>query len=186
MDWMSVPLGAQLGRALAAFTMTVLVVSGTVGCALFEKPTPKAEVVDSGPGYPHLRLKLGERRVYLVEEEGKPGEAFPVAVGRKPWETPVGTFRVNEMVKDPDWVVVDFKNPNNPPRGRVPPGPNNPLGLRWIAFASAHGWEVGFHGTTKEHLLGQAVSHGCVRMKNKDVVKVFDKVKLGTTVIVEP
>ena len=162
------------------------IASTTAGCALFEKPTPKpAEVVDEGPGYPHVLLKLKERRVYLVEEKGKLGESFLVAIGRKPWETPTGTFRINEMVKDPDWKVVDFKNPSKPTTGRVPPGPNNPMGLRWISFASAHGWEVGFHGTAKTHLLGQAVSHGCVRMSNQDVVKLFDRVKLGTTVIVE-
>ena len=178
--------GRRVARALAALTATVVIASGTVGCGLFEKPTPKpAEVADPGPGYPHLKLKLGERRVYLIEEEGKPGEAFLVAIGRKPYETPKGTFRINQMVKNPDWLVIDFKNPNKPPKGRIPPGPNNPLGLRWISFASAHGWEVGFHGTAKEHVLGQAVSHGCVRMKNADVVKVYDKVQLGTTVIVE-
>jgi lipoprotein-anchoring transpeptidase ErfK/SrfK len=183
---MSVARGSRVGRVLATLTATVVVASGTVGCALFEKPPKPAEVVDPGPGYPHLRLKLGERRLYLIEEEGKPPQSFLVAVGRKPWETPVGTFRINEMVKDPDWKVVDFKNPHKPTTGRIPPGPNNPMGLRWISFASAHGWEVGFHGTAKTHLLGQAVSHGCVRMSNPDVVKLYDKVKLGTTVIVEP
>jgi lipoprotein-anchoring transpeptidase ErfK/SrfK len=172
-------------RVSAALLAAMLLGLATVGCAPPKPPKP-AEVVDDGPGYPYLRLSLKERRVYLVEEEGKPPESFLVAIGRKPWETPVGKFRINQMVKDPDWAVVDFNNPNNPPKGRVPPGPNNPMGLRWISFASAHGWEVGFHGTSKEHLLGQAVSHGCVRMRNSDVVKLFDKVKLGTTVIVEP
>ena len=182
-----VPL-SQLNRVLTASVTALIVASGTVGCGPFSAPPrrPPELVADPGPGFPHLVLRLGERKVYLVEEEGKPGEAFPVAIGRKPWETPVGRFRINEMVENPDWAVVDFKNPTNPTRGRIPPGPNNPLGLRWISFASAHGWEVGFHGTKKVHLLGQAVSHGCVRMKNSDVVKVFDKVKLGTTVIVEP
>jgi lipoprotein-anchoring transpeptidase ErfK/SrfK len=179
---LSLRLNRGCGRVSAALVMALVL--GVVGCAP-SRPKP-TEVVDHGPGYPHLRLNLGERRVYLVEAADKPGESFPVAIGRKPWETPVGTFRINQMIKDPDWLVVDFKNPEKPSKVRVPPGPNNPLGLRWIAFASAHGWEVGFHGTTKEHLLGQAVSHGCVRMKNKDVVKVFDKVQLGTTVIVEP
>jgi lipoprotein-anchoring transpeptidase ErfK/SrfK len=178
-------------RSLGFLTRPALAIlvlgSGVTGCSLFAKPEKAPEVVaDPGPGYPHLRLNLTERRVYLVEDPGNPGESFPVAIGRKPWETPVGTFRINEMVENPDWLVVDFKNPNKKVTRRVPPGPNNPLGLRWISFASAHGWEVGFHGTSKTHLLGQAVSHGCVRMKNDDVVKVYSKVKLGTTVIVEP
>lgn len=175
-----------MGRVLA---LSLLLAYGPVGCALFEspKPAPPPPVVevDPGPGFPHLVLRLNERKVYLIEEKGKPGQAYPVAIGQKRWPTPVGTFRINEMVKDPDWVVFDWNNPKKA-TGRVPPGPNNPLGLRWIGFASAHGWEVGFHGTTKTHLLGQAVSHGCVRMSNADVVKVFDKVAIGTTVIVEP
>jgi lipoprotein-anchoring transpeptidase ErfK/SrfK len=173
-------------RVSAAMMAAIVLGAATVGCAPAQPKPKPTEVVDDGPGYPYLRLSLAERRVYLIEAEGKPPESFLVAIGRKPWETPVGKFRINQMVKDPDWVVVDFNNPDKPSRLRVPPGPNNPMGLRWISFASAHGWEVGFHGTSKEQLLGQAVSHGCVRMKNSDVVKVYDKVKLGTTVIVEP
>jgi lipoprotein-anchoring transpeptidase ErfK/SrfK len=174
-----------LRRVSGALIAAILLGSMTVGCG---PPTPKppTTVVDDGPGYPYLRLNLGERRLYLVQAEGKPPESFLVAIGRKPWETPVGKFRINQKVKDPDWVVVDFNNPAKVTNKRVPPGPNNPMGLRWISFASAHGWEVGFHGTSKESVLGQAVSHGCVRMKNSDIVKLYDKVELGTTVIVEP
>ena len=173
-------------RVSGALIAAILLGSVMLGCA---PPTPKPKpttVADDGPGYPHLRLNLGERRLYLIEAEGKPPQSFLVAIGRKPWETPVGKFRINQKVKDPDWVVVDFNNPAKVTNKRVPPGPNNPMGLRWISFASAHGWEVGFHGTSKESVLGQAVSHGCVRMKNKDIVKLYDIVDLGTTVIVEP
>ena len=92
--------------------------------------------------------------MYFYEEKGRTPESFLVAIGRKPWETPTGKFAVNQMIKNPDWMVVDFNNPDKPMKGRVPPGINNPLGLRWIAFASAHGWEVGFHGTAKEQFLG--------------------------------
>jgi L,D-transpeptidase ErfK/SrfK len=185
MERMNATRGSQRGRSLAALIVTVLLASGTVGCALFEKPAPKAEVADQVPAFPYLRLKLGERRLYLIEQEGKPGDSFLVAIGRKPWETPTGTFKINQKVENPDWLVVDFKNPDKPSKVRVPPGPNNPMGLRWMSFASAHGWEVGFHGTSKEQFLGQAVSHGCVRMKNSDIVKLFPLVQIGTTVIVE-
>jgi lipoprotein-anchoring transpeptidase ErfK/SrfK len=166
---------------------TLVLLSSSVGCSLMESPPPPPPVVaqDPGPGFPHLVLKLGERRVYLIESEGKPPESFPVAIGKHPYLTPVGKFRINEMVENPDWVVFDWKDPKKK-LGRIPPGPKTPLGLRWIGFASAHGWEIGFHGTSKPELLGQAVSHGCVRMKNDDVVKVFSKVSIGTTVIVEP
>lgn len=123
----------------------------------------------------------------MVEGDTKePPKGYPVAIGRPQWPTPAGTFQVNELVENPDFLAFDFNNPKKKDRGRVPPGPNNPLGLRWIGFAYAHGWQVGFHGTSKTDVLGQAVSHGCVRMANADVVEVFKKVKLGTTVVVEP
>ena len=82
--------------------------------------------------------------------------------------------------------MFDFNNTKARDHGRVPPGPNNPLGLRWIGFASAHGWQVGFHGTAKTSVLGQAVSHGCVRMSNPDIVEVYNRVRIGTEVVVEP
>ncbi len=168
----------------------LLLAWGTAGCAPFRgapppEPPPPPEVVDEGPGYPHLVLRLGERRLYLVMDPSTPPESFPVAIGRPPWETPTGTFRIREMVENPDWIQFDWNNPSKVIR-RHPPGPKNPLGLRWIGFARAHGWEIGFHGTPRPELLGRAVSHGCVRMRNEDVVKVYDRVKIGTTVIVEP
>ena len=181
----SMGFSSGFGRVSVVLMTAIISASAMVGCAPPPKPKPVA-VADDGPGYPYLRLKLGERRLYLHEAQDKTPESFLVAIGRKPWETPVGKFQINQMVKDPDWIVVDFKHPEKVSNRRVPPGPNNPMGLRCISFASAHGWEVGFHGTSKEEVLGQAVSHGCVRMKNSDVVKLYEKVQLGTTVIVEP
>jgi lipoprotein-anchoring transpeptidase ErfK/SrfK len=177
------------GGALPA-VMLVALASATVGCGPWASPKPppppppRAEVAKSGP---YLILRLHERKLYLMKEEGAPPlGAFPVAIGQPRWPTPTGKFQINEMVPTPDFLVFDFNDPNSRTRGRVPPGPNSPLGLRWIGFAYAHGWSIGFHGTAKTQFLGQAVSHGCVRMRNEDVVRVFDQVKLGTTVIVEP
>jgi len=136
---------------------------------------------------PYLLLRLGERRLYMVDNDvKKPPEGYRVAIGRPQFPTPEGRFQVNEMVENPDFLAFDFNDPRQPDRGRVPPGPNNPLGLRWIGFAYAHGWEVGFHGTSNTSVLGQAVSHGCVRMSNQDVVDLYRRVKVGTVVVVEP
>jgi len=136
---------------------------------------------------PYLLLRLSERKLYVKDDSVlPPTEGFPVAIGRTQWPTPTGKFQVNEMVENPDFVVFDFNNTNSRDRGRIPPGINNPLGLRWIGFAYDHGWAIGFHGTTKTDVLGQAVSHGCVRMANPDIVKVYARIKLGTPVVVEP
>ena len=132
-----------------------------------------------------LLLKLRERRLYLVDASGRPARSFPVAVGRKEYATPTGRFEVTEMIVDPPYVRFDYENPDRV-FDTMAPGPENPLGLRWIGFTSAYGWRIGFHGTPKPDLLGQAVSHGCVRMRNSDVVEVFERIHVGTPVVVQP
>ena len=141
-------------------------------------------------GRTYLLLRLAERRVYLVTYDDETSaatgvESFPVAVGRPEWKTPTGVFRVTDKLVDPDWVQFDWNDPSRVIR-TIPPGPDNPLGRRWIGFASGYGWQIGFHGTPHPELLGQAVSHGCVRMRNEDVVRVYDRVRVGTVVIVQP
>src|SRR6185295_1595290 len=119
------------------------------------------------------------------DDPGTPVESFPIAVGRPGHETPIGRFHVEEMIVHPEFHKFDPKD-----RTRVikyfPPGPTNPLGERWIGFAHGEGWTVGMHGTPQPELLGRAVSGGCIRMRNADVVRIYDRVRIGTTVIVEP
>ena len=125
-----------------------------------------------------LVLKLSERRVYFYEDNQVQG-SYPVAIGRDGWETPTGSFEVIQMVTYPTW--------QHPFTGElIPPGPDNPLGVRWIGFAVKGENYIGFHGTPNEELIGQAVSHGCVRMRNEDVVSLFEQVEMGTPVMVEP
>lgn len=121
-----------------------------------------------------LILRLGTRKVEVYEKD-KLIASFPVAVGKQGWETPTGDYEVIQMIKDPAW--------QNPWTGKViPPSPDNPLGERWIGFWTDGKNFIGFHGTPGEHLIGQAVSHGCVRMKNKDIKVLFDLVSLGISV----
>lgn len=178
---MKAPMRRGSAPRFARTLLTVAVVSWLAGCAPMA-PKPTADLDKT-----HLVLRLGERRLYLKDGGvAQPPGGFPVAVGKAQYPTPVGRFTINEMVENPDFTVFDFGDTSRPNRGRIPPGINNPLGLRWIGFAHDHGWAIGFHGTSKTQFLGQAVSHGCVRMRNDDIVKVFARVKLGTPVIVEP
>lgn len=125
-----------------------------------------------------LLLKLRERRVYVYEGD-KVLAKYRVAIGKKGWETPTGKFQVIKKVRNPRW-----KNPWN---GKISQsGPNSPLGERWIGFWTDGRQTIGFHGTRGEHLLGRAVSHGCVRMRNRDIKTMFDMVELGTPVVVQP
>ncbi len=122
----------------------------------------------------HLMLKLGERRVYVYRGD-KLLNKYPVAVGKKKWETPQGDWKVELMLKNPGWT--NFKTGE-----QLAPGPDNPLGQRWIGFWNDGKDEIGFHGTTNLSSIGKAASHGCVRMSNKNVKELFKVVKVGTVV----
>jgi len=124
-----------------------------------------------------LVLRLGDRRVYLYEGDVAVA-SYPVAVGRSGWETPTGQFTVFQKVEHPTWQHPFTQE-------IVPPGPQNPLGAHWIGFWTDGENSIGFHGTPNEELIGQAVSHGCVRMRNSDIAALFERVEMGTPVIVE-
>ncbi len=119
-------------------------------------------------------LSLSDRLVYLYRH-GQLQVSYPVAIGKQGWETPLGDFQVQQMVVEPTW--------ENPFTGElIPPGANNPLGKRWIGFWSDGKDVIGFHGTPNEKLIGQAVSHGCVRMRNEDAIALFEQIEVGTPV----
>jgi L,D-transpeptidase ErfK/SrfK len=125
-----------------------------------------------------LVVRLRDRKVYLYEgSEIK--VSYPVAIGRAGWETPKGNFKILRMEKNPAW--------KNPWTGDViPPGRDNPMGERAIDFHTDGRNYVAFHGTPNEAVIGQAVSHGCIRMRNADIKAMYDMVAAGTPVIVEP
>jgi lipoprotein-anchoring transpeptidase ErfK/SrfK len=124
----------------------------------------------------NLILKLKEKRVY-VYKGGKLITKYPVAIGKKGWETPTGEWQVLEKIKNPAWK--SFKTGEVTAAGR-----DNPLGSRWIGFWTDGKDVIGFHGTPNIKSIGTAASHGCVRMYNKDVKALFPLVKVGTTVTV--
>lgn len=125
-----------------------------------------------------LVIKLSQRRVYVYQDDNVKG-SYPIAVGKAGWETPTGRYQVIDMRRHPAW--------EHPWNGKIiPPGRDNPLGVRWIAFWTDGRNFIGFHGTPDESLVGQAVSHGCIRMRNKDVLALYAQVKIGTPVTVEP
>ena len=103
--------------------------------------------------------------------------SYPVAVGQPGWETPTGTFKVIQKQRNPIWqqpITGDL----------IPTGPDNPLGDRWIGFWSDGRHHIGFHGTNKEKLVDKAISHGCLRMRNRDIQALYEQVSVGTRVIV--
>jgi lipoprotein-anchoring transpeptidase ErfK/SrfK len=121
-------------------------------------------------------VDLSDRRTYVYAED-EVIASYPIAIGKKGWETPTGSFQVFHMRHYPIW--------RHPITGKVfEAGTDSPLGDRWIGFWSDGRNEIGFHGTPEIDLVGTAVSHGCLRMRNSDVRLLYEQVSLGTTVLV--
>ena len=145
---------------------------GSIG-GLFKRSQP-AEATESDV---ELILDLSDRILELRVPNEEP-VLYEVAVGQNDWRTPVGEFKVMDKRENPAWQHPITKD-------AIAPGPDNPLGTRWIAFWSDGQAQIGFHGTNQEDLIGEAVSHGCVRMRNEDIEKLYEKVDVGATVTVK-
>ena len=122
-----------------------------------------------------IRLESRKLELYEADELVK---SYDIAVGQDDWETPVGDFTVVDMRRDPVWQHPITKE-------AVEAGPDNPLGSRWIGFAFDSGYHIGIHGTNQEELVGQAVSHGCVRMRDEEIQELFTELAIGTPITVQ-
>lgn len=125
----------------------------------------------------HLRVDLSLRRVYLYRSDRQLA-SYPVGVGQRGWETPLGAYQVIEMQRYPVW--------RHPLTGEIVlQGRENPLGSRWIGFWDDGRHHIGFHGTPEANLVGQPVSHGCLRMRDADIKALYEQISPGTPVIVQ-
>lgn len=126
-------------------------------------------------------VKTQQRRLYYVVA---PGQAirYPVGVGRAGMQWECDTYITGKYVR-PAWSppeMIKLENPAVP--DVIPAGsPSNPMGAAAMTLA---GDEYAIHGTNQPSLIGHFVSHGCIRMYNNDVVDLYDRVQVGTPVIV--
>jgi lipoprotein-anchoring transpeptidase ErfK/SrfK len=124
------------------------------------------------------------RYLYYVLPDGK-AVRYGVAVGNEAlaWS---GVATVGRMTEWPDWIPTpDIRARLGPFPDRVPGGPANPLGARALyLFQGKTDTLYRIHGTNQPQYIGQAVSSGCIRMTNEDVIDLYDRVKLGATVTV--
>src|SRR5438477_1701901 len=110
--------------------------------------------------------------------------AYPVTVGSTQTATPIGEWKVRGVAKLPTFRY-DEQMLKRGERSKnfhmLPPGPNSPVGVVWIALNKRG---VGIHGTDEPNTIGQAVSHGCIRLANWDIVRLAGRVKAGVPVSV--
>jgi lipoprotein-anchoring transpeptidase ErfK/SrfK len=150
--------------------------------ALSAAPAAAREVVSlSGYSPGTIVVKTGERRLYLVVDQGR-ALRYPVGVGKAGMQW-TGHSAVDGKYVRPAWSPPAMIRRDNPKLPEVFPGgaANNPMGAAALTLA---GGEYAIHGTNNPRSIGGAVSYGCIRMRNADITDLYKRVRVGTPVIV--
>lgn len=132
-----------------------------------------------------ILVKTGQRRLYYILEAGQAIE-YKVGVGKEGF-TWSGTNHVSRKAEWPDWRPPPEMIRREARRGRrlpeyMPGGADNPLGARAIYIGDT---QFRIHGTTAPWSIGRAMSSGCIRMMNEEVIDLYNRVQIGATVVVE-
>jgi lipoprotein-anchoring transpeptidase ErfK/SrfK len=114
-------------------------------------------------------ISIPHRKLALVED-GRVREVYPIAVGASSSPTPTGQMRIINKLIAPTYYH----------RGQIiPPGKSNPLGSRWLGLSKGG---YGIHGTNVSSSIGKAASHGCIRMRKRDIEDLFEWVRVDDVV----
>jgi len=129
-----------------------------------------------------ILVKSKERSLYFIREDGT-AIRYPVAVGRpaKQW---AGVIQVEGKFVEPAWSPPDEIKRDNPNIPDVIPGgsPRNPMGARALTLSG--GGQYAIHGTNRPDSIGTFASYGCIRMYNEDIMDLYERVRVGTPVVV--
>jgi len=124
------------------------------------------------------------RFLYLVQSSGK-AIRYGVTVGEEAqgWS---GVAKVGSMAEWPGWTPTAGEQQRlGPFPAHVPGGPQNPMGARGLyLYANGKDTLYRIHGTNQPEYIGQAISSGCIRLTNEDVIDLYSRVKIGTPVVV--
>ena len=145
-------------RTLFLFTV-VLAIPSIGQNSSSKEATPVRRVVVSIP----------DRKLAVVES-GSVVAKFSVAVGAAESPSPTGEFRIVNRVSNPTYYR---------PGSVIPGGKENPVGTRWVGL-SQKGY--GIHGTNAPRSIGRDASHGCIRLRNRDMERLFAMVRIGDVV----
>jgi lipoprotein-anchoring transpeptidase ErfK/SrfK len=165
-------------RLLGALAAAVVLAAVTFSAAPAEA---RNVVAFSGYSAGTIVVKTGQRRLYYVLGNGT-AVVYPVGVGRagKQW---AGTAYIDGKHIKPAWSPPADVKRDNPRLPNVIPGgtPQNPMGAAALTLS---GGEYAIHGTNAPGSVGGFVSYGCIRMYNQDVLDLYNRVSVGTQVVV--
>jgi lipoprotein-anchoring transpeptidase ErfK/SrfK len=172
---------AQVGRHLRRLAAgrsirTALAVNSRTPIRLpfeLQKPKVRSAKLDEAIVIMRASNKL------LFFDSARYDRSFGVATGQAAYPTPLGTWEIVTLQRDPWWYPPP--SPWAKDSQPVPPGPGNPLGTRWMGLSAPY---VGIHGTPDAASIGYSASHGCIRMRIPDAEWLFQHVKVGTPVFI--
>ena len=135
------------------------------GCAVGQNAAMRI----AKPSSRRVLVSIPDRKLAVMDGETVVA-TFPVAVGAAESPSPVGEFRIVSRVSNPTYYH---------PGTVIPSGKSNPVGTRWLGL-NLKGY--GIHGTNAPQSVGKAASHGCVRLRNRDVEQLFSMLHVGDAV----
>ncbi len=165
-----------IGKKYKVEPLAILRVNGLKNTNLY--PNDKLKIPR---GQFRITVSKGRRLLWLFYDNSV-AKQYEVAIGKEGHDTPVGEFVIASKEVEPSWT----RTTEDGRREVVPYGaPGHMLGTRWMGFAEPHR-DIGIHGTPKEEesKIGEAVSKGCIRMRNAEVQELFDLAPRGTKVTI--
>jgi lipoprotein-anchoring transpeptidase ErfK/SrfK len=150
--------------ALGVLAMAAQTPEEQIDTTLVTAPGATSEAGDAGLA---LRINLAERKLHVIEG-GQVTRSYSVAIGAPKHPTPKGRFGIKHVIWNPRWVPPDAKWARNK-TAKGPGEPGNPMGKVKMFFQEP---DYYIHGTHDVDSLGSAESHGCVRMRNAEVVEL--------------
>jgi lipoprotein-anchoring transpeptidase ErfK/SrfK len=163
-------LEAKMSRAQEAQRLGYLLAMVTLSLAI----RSEAQAVESSSRDRVRRVVLvsiPDRQLAVMEQE-KVIATFAVAVGAPISPSPTGEFQITSRVANPTYYR---------PGTVIPTGKDNPIGTRWLGL-SQKGY--GIHGTNAPRSIGRAASHGCIRLRNRDMERLFPMLQVGDVVLI--
>ena len=157
-------------RAARAFRQPTVPLKPKVGLADLARVYGTVVTIDRA----NFTLRLFKRLKY--------SRRYGIAVGMAGLDTPSGRYTIRNKQVNPAWHVPNSAWAGSLAGSVIPGGaPNNPLKARWMGVAAS----VGIHGTAEEWSIGTRASHGCIRMRVRDVIDLYSRVPVGTPVLIK-
>ena len=163
----------RAGRATAKRTQRHILAVFTLALALLSFAPLFAQTAKPAADRVHrvVLVSVPDRKLAVIED-GNVVATFSIAVGAEASPSPTGEFQIVSRVSNPTYYR---------PGMVIPSGKDNPVGTRWVGL-SQKGY--GIHGTNAPRSIGHAASHGCIRLRNRDMERLFTKLRVGDVVAI--